>query len=151
MKILSGLKPVPGSRKKPKRIGRGIGSGHGKTCCRGHKGQGARSGGQMRPSFEGGQMPLNRRLPKRGFVNIFRKEYRVLNLDDLERLAQGDVVNVNELIDQGRIRGGRDGVKILGRGEVRGALHVVAHKFSQAAKEKIVAAGGVAEEIRARG
>ncbi len=96
-------------------------------------------------------MPLNRRIPKRGFVNVFRKEYRILNVEDLAKLAQGDSIDVEVLTEQGRIKRGRDGVKILGRGDVQGAFHVRAHKFSQSAREKIVAAGGSVEEIAARG
>lgn len=148
MNELSRLKPAPGSQKKPKRIGRGPGSGHGKTSCKGHKGQRSRSGAKISPGFEGGQMPLNRRLPKRGFHNPFRKQMAVLNLDDLLRLAQGSPeVDLQRWVEEGRIKKARDGVKVLGRGEVSGPLLVRAHFFSESAKRKIREAGGRIEEI----
>ena len=148
MNILSQLKPSPGSARKPKRIGRGTGSGRGKTSCKGHKGQKARSGPKIAPSFEGGQMPLNRRLPKRGFTNTFKKQIATLNLDDLERMAQEQSeVNVQVWMAEGRIKRAKDGVKILGRGELSRPLTVRAHVFSHTAKEKILAAGGKIEEI----
>ncbi len=148
MSILSQLKPAPGSTKKRKRVGRGTGSGHGKTSCKGHKGQKARSGPKIAPSFEGGQMPLNRRVPKRGFTNTFKKQIAVINLDDLERLARDTgEVNVAQLVAEGKIKKARDGVKILGRGEVSRPLTVHAHLFSETAKQKILAAGGRIEEI----
>jgi large subunit ribosomal protein L15 len=148
MSMLSQLTPSPGSRKGPRRLGRGTGSGHGKTCGKGHKGQRSRSGAKIRPAFEGGQMPLNRRLPKRGFTNPFRKEIAVLNLDLLERLAgESNAVDVERWIQEGIIKKARDGVKVLGRGELSRPLEVRAHFFSNSAKQKISAAGGRTEEI----
>ncbi len=148
MNELSQLKPAPGSRKKPKRIGRGTGSGHGKTSCKGHKGLKARSGPKISPSFEGGQMPLNRRLPKRGFTNTFKKQIATLNLDDLDRMApEASEINVLVWVAEGRIKKAKDGVKILGRGELSRPLTVRAHLFSHTAKEKILSAGGKIEEI----
>jgi len=148
MSILSQLKPAPGSVKKAKRIGRGTGSGRGKTSGKGHKGQKARSGPKIAPSFEGGQMPLNRRLPKRGFTNIFKKQIAILNLDDIEKIAGDDLeVNLQEWMKKNRIKKARDGIKILGRGEVTRPLTVRAHKFSESARKKIIAAGGKVEEI----
>ena len=137
------LKPVPGSRKSPKRVGRGPGSGLGKTAGRGEKGQKSRSGYSRMRGFEGGQMPLHRRLPKRGFTNIFRKEYSVLNLDRLAEVAVelGDDITPDLLIARGVARSGMP-VKILGGGELSKALNVTAHKFSQSARKKIEAAGG---------
>jgi large subunit ribosomal protein L15 len=148
MNILSQLKPSPGSVKKRKRIGRGPGSGLGKTSGKGNKGQKSRSGPKIAPSFEGGQMPLNRRLPKRGFTNTFKKQIATLNLDDLDRMAhEQSEVNVQIWVAEGRIKKAKDGVKILGRGELSRALTVRAHLFSHTAKEKILAAGGQVEEI----
>ena len=148
MNVLSQLKPSPGSVKKPKRIGRGPGSGCGKTSGKGHKGQKARSGPKIAPSFEGGQMPMNRRLPKRGFTNTFKKQIAALNLDDLDRMAKDQSeVNVLVWIAEGRIKKAKDGVKILGRGELSRPLTVRAHLFSNTAREKILAAGGTIEEI----
>jgi len=148
MDELSKLRPASGSRKKPKRVGRGPGSGHGKTSCKGHKGQRARSGAKISPGFEGGQMPLNRRLPKRGFHNPFRKQIAVLNLDDLVKLAQGrSDLDLQQWIEEGRIKKARDGVKVLGRGEVPSPLSVRAHFFSESARKKILDAGGRIEEI----
>ena len=148
MNILSQLKPSPGSVKKRKRIGRGTGSGLGKTSGKGNKGQKSRSGPKIAPSFEGGQMPLNRRLPKRGFTNTFKKQIATLNLDDLDRMAhEQSEVNVQTWVAEGRIKKAKDGVKILGRGELSRALTVRAHLFSHTAKEKILAAGGQVEEI----
>jgi len=148
MSLLNQLKPSPGSVKKPKRIGRGTGSGQGKTSCKGHKGQKARSGPKIAPSFEGGQMPLNRRLPKRGFTNTFKKQIATLNLDDLDRMAQEQSeVNVQVWIAEGRIKRAKHGVKILGRGDLSRPLTVRAHLFSHTAREKILAAGGKIEEI----
>jgi len=146
MNILSNL---PASRtKKPKRVGRGPGSGTGKTCGKGHKGQKSRSGPKISPAFEGGQMPLNRRLPKRGFTNIFKKQIAVINLDDLDKAAQDTTqVDVRTWVEQGRIKNARDGVKVLGRGEITRALTVRAHFFSASAREKILASGGTIEEI----
>jgi len=141
------LKPAEGYRKAPTRVGRGIGSGLGKTSGRGHKGQKARSGGGVRPGFEGGQMPLHRRLPKRGFTNIFKKEIVNINVDVLNRFDNGTVVTPELLKEQGIIKSVKDGLKILGEGNVEKALTVKAHGFSKAAVEKIEAAGGKAEVI----
>ena len=139
------IKPPEGAKRGTKRIGRGIGSGHGKTSTRGHKGQWARSGGGVRPGFEGGQMPLTRRLPKRGFVNIFAKEYAIVNVGDLERLPEGTLVSAESLKELGMIKKIGDGLKILGRGEITKKLTVSAEKVSAAAKENIEAAGGSVE------
>lgn len=141
------LKPAPGARKKPTRKGQGIGSGLGKTAGRGHKGQKARSGGGVRPGFEGGQMPLQRRLPKRGFTNIFRKEIIAINVDDLNRFENGAVVTPEALKEAGVIKKIADGVKILGNGELERSVTVKAHAFSKSAAEKITAAGGTVEVI----
>lgn len=139
------LSPAPGSTKEAYRKGRGAGSGNGKTAGRGHKGQGARSGGGVRPGFEGGQMPLQRRVPKRGFNNIFAKEYIGVNIDVLNRFEDGAVVDAQTISDAGIVKNTRDGIKILGRGELTKKLTVVATAFSATAKEKIEAAGGKAE------
>jgi large subunit ribosomal protein L15 len=147
MMRLKDLKPAPGSNKKRKRVGRGDGSGHGKTSCRGHKGQGARSGGNVQPGFEGGQMPLQRRLPKRGFHNIFRVQMAVVNLNQLESLAGGGEITPENLAQHGLIGGKNRRVKILGEGSLSKALTVRAHGFSATAKQKIEAAGGKAELI----
>jgi len=144
---LSKLSPAPGARKARKRLGRGPGSGVGKTSGRGHKGRGARSGGNTHPSFEGGQMPLQRRLPKRGFHNPFRVEYSVVNLNRLEAVFEaGAVVDAAALVAHGLVRAGRP-VKVLGNGELSKALTVKAHAFSESAKARIGAAGGSAEVI----
>ncbi|NLN76445.1 MAG: 50S ribosomal protein L15 [Armatimonadetes bacterium] len=145
---LNDLRPAPGATHKRKRVGRGIGSGMGKTSTKGHKGQKARSGATPRLGFEGGQTPLHRRLPQRaGFRNVNRKEYAVVNLDDLERFDAGTEVNPDILISSGVIKNLKDGVKILGNGELTKALSVRAHKFSKSAQEKLIAAGGTAEVI----
>lgn len=141
------LKPAPGARKKPTRKGRGIGSGLGKTAGRGHKGQNSRTGGGVRPGFEGGQMPLQRRLPKRGFTNIFKKDIIAINIDDLNRFENGAVVTPELLIEAGVIKKIADGVKVLGNGELEKSLTVKAHAFSKSAAEKIAAAGGTVEVI----
>ena len=141
------LKPAVGATTAPKRLGRGVGSGLGKTSGKGHKGAKARSGGGKRPGFEGGQMPLTMRLPKRGFTNIFRKEYVAINVDRLEIFEDGMVVTPVELIQYGVIKNVEDGVKILGNGEITKKLTVQANKFSESAKQKIEAAGGKAEVI----
>jgi len=141
------LKPAEGSRKAPKRVGRGIASGNGKTAGRGHKGQNARSGGGVRPGFEGGQNPLYRRLPKRGFTNRFRKEYAIVNVEELNRFEAGTEVTPELLIERGIVKNPRDGIKILGDGEIKVGLTVKANKFSQSAVEKIQAAGGKTEVI----
>lgn len=141
------LKPVEGSKKSPKRLGRGTGSGLGKTSGRGHKGQKARSGGGVRPGFEGGQMPLSRRLPKRGFTNIFAKEYAVINVSDLETLDNGTEVTAELLKEKKIIKKINDGLKVLGRGELTKKLTVKGVKFSKTAQEKIEAVGGKVEVI----
>ena len=141
------LKPAEGSRRERKRLGRGIGSGQGKTAGKGHKGQNARSGGGVRPGFEGGQTPLYRRLPKRGFTNINRKEYAVVNLDALNRFEDGTEVTPELLIETGVVSSEKAGIKILAKGNVEKKLTVKAHKFSSAAKEAIEAAGGQTEVI----
>lgn len=139
------LKPAEGSTHAPKRLGRGVGSGHGKTAGKGHKGQNSRSGGGVRPGFEGGQNPLFRRMPKRGFNNISRKEVVALNVRDLERFDDGDVVTIESLFEIGLINAAKDGVKILATGELTKALTVKMEKVSPAAAKKIVAAGGKVE------
>ena len=140
------LKPADGAKQAPKRKGRGIGSGLGKTAGKGHKGQKARSGAP-RPGFEGGQMPLYRRIPKRGFTNRNTKEIVAINLEVLEAFENGATVSVETLIEQGIVKNPRDGVKILGRGELTKKLNVQANAFSASAKEKIEALGGTAEVI----
>jgi len=144
---LSDLTPAPGASKKRKRVGRGDGSGHGKTSCRGHKGQGARSGGGTRPGFEGGQMPLQRRLPKRGFFSPFRVEMAVVNLGQLEEFPEGSEVTPESLAERGLVRGKHPRLKILADGSLSKALTVKAHGFSAKAKEKIEACGGKVELI----
>ena len=145
---LHDLKPAAGSVKEVKRVGRGSGSGMGKTSTRGHKGQWARSGGGVRPGFEGGQMPLSRRLPKRGFTNIFAKVYTVVNVSDLEKLESGSVVTAEVLKELGIIsKIEKDGLKVLGRGELTKKLTVKAAKFTESAKQAIEAVGGTAEVI----
>lgn len=144
---LDELKPSEGSRFESKRIGRGIGSGTGKTSGKGHKGQNARSGGGVRPGFEGGQMPLYRRLPKRGFTNIFAKKYVTVNVEALERFENGTEVTAETLKEVGIISKTLDGVKILGRGELTKNLNVKVSGFTASAKEKIEKAGGKAEVI----
>ena len=144
---LSELRPPEGARKKRKRIGRGEGSGHGGTSTKGHKGLKARSGGTRSPGFEGGQMPLQRRLPKRGFKNPFRKEWSVVNLRDLSDFPEGAVVDVESLRSSGLVKKVAFGVKILGEGEMSRPLTVRAHAFSLSARKKIEAAGGKAEVI----
>lgn len=141
------LKPAEGSRKTRNRVGRGIGSGNGKTAGKGHKGQNARSGGGVRPGFEGGQMPLFQRLPKRGFTNINRKEFAVVNLDKLNSFAEGTEVTPELLLETGVISKLKSGVKILGDGQLEKKLTVKANKFSASAKQAIEAAGGTAEVI----
>ena len=141
------LQPAPGSRHTKKRVGRGTGSGMGKTSTRGHKGQWARSGGGVRLGFEGGQNPLYRRLPKRGFTNINRKEFAIVNLEDLNKFAAGSEVTPETLMESGLVKNPKDGIKILGDGELTVGLTVKANKFSQSAIEKIQAAGGKTEVI----
>jgi large subunit ribosomal protein L15 len=142
---LEDIKPAAGSRKKDKRVGRGIGSGHGKTSCKGHKGQKARSGGSVGPAFEGGQMPLQRRLPKRGFKNIFKVEYAIINLRDINRIEGLDIITFDVLRDKGIIKNLKDGLKVLGGGEIQRPITVKADAFSASALTKIAAAGGKAE------
>lgn len=145
---LNTLKPAEGSKKSSKRIGRGPASGHGKTSTKGHKGQKARSGGTKGPSFEGGQTPLQRRLPKRGFKNFdFKKEYAVLNLRDLCRIEDIDVITPEVLMERGMVKDLGAGIKVLGTGEISRAVTVRAHSFSATAVSKIGAAGGKAEVI----
>ena len=144
---LDELQPAEGSKFAPKRVGRGIGSGTGKTSGKGHKGQNARSGGGVRPGFEGGQMPLYRRLPKRGFKNIFAKQYVTINVSDLERFENGTEVTAELLKETGVVSKVMDGIKILGRGELTKKLTVKAAKFTASASEKIEKAGGKAEVI----
>jgi len=143
MITLSNLKNIPGSRKKPKRVGRGSGSGMGKTCGRGQKGQKSRSGGKPHPWFEGGQMPLQRRLPKRGFTNIFKKSYDLVNLRSLAELKVDGALTPQILKEKGLIRDLR-AVKVLGDGDLTGAVEIHAHKFSQSALQKIEKSGGKA-------
>ncbi|MFA9556498.1 50S ribosomal protein L15 [Evansella sp. AB-rgal1] len=141
------LKPTEGSRKTRNRVGRGIGSGNGKTAGKGHKGQNARSGGGVRPGFEGGQMPIFRRLPKRGFTNPTRKEFAIVNLETLNRFEDGAEVTPELLIESGVVSNEKDGIKILGNGGLERKLTVKAHKFSASAKEAIEAAGGTTEVV----
>jgi len=144
---LNSLKPKKGSRHAKKRVGRGPGSGHGKTAARGEKGQKSRSGFSRQPGFEGGQMPLHRRLPKRGFTNIFKKDYAVVNVSDLERFDNGATVGEAELRKAGLVKGQHDGIKVLGDGKLSKKLSVSATKFSATAKKQIEDAGGSCQEI----
>lgn len=144
---LNNLRPALGATRNRKRIGRGPGSGHGKTATKGHKGQKARSGGSVKAGFEGGQMPLQRRLPKRGFTPLSRIEYAIVNLKQLNAFEDGSVVDLQALLERGIIRKSLDGLKVLADGVLERKLTVKAHRFSGAAKEKISAAGGAAEEI----
>lgn len=141
------LSPAEGSVKSSFRKGRGPASGNGKTAGKGHKGQNARSGGGVRPGFEGGQIPLYRKLPKRGFNNRFAKEYAIINLSDLNSFNDGDTVNLEALMNCGKIKKALDGLKILGNGELSKKITVQAKVFSKSAKEKIEAAGGKAEVV----
>ncbi|HLH16454.1 MAG TPA: 50S ribosomal protein L15 [Bryobacteraceae bacterium] len=143
---LSDLRPPAGQKHAPKRIGRGMGSGHGKTSARGHKGQHAGTGFSQKRGFEGGQMPLHRRLPKRGFTNIFKKEYAIVNLGRLEKL-EGDSFNADRLMELGVIRKLGDGLKVLGTGQLTRKITVEAHQFSKSAVEKIQQAGGAAKVV----
>ncbi len=143
---LSSLHPPPGQRHTRKRVGRGMGSGHGKTSSRGHNGQGSRSGTRTRPGFEGGQMPLQRRVPKRGFHNMFRKRYAIVSVKQIAELGES-AVSPELLLERGLIRKLYDGLKVLGDGELMAPITVSAHQFSQSAREKIVRAGGNAEVI----
>lgn len=143
------LHPPRGARRRRKRIGLGMGSGHGKTATRGSKGQRSRAGSRTRPGFEGGQMPLHRRIPKRGFTNIFKKHYALVNLGDLEKFSPGEKITPELLLQRGLIRKLRDGLKVLGDGELKAPLEIAAHHFSKSALEKIQKAGGKAEVIPA--
>src|SRR5687768_2796684 len=145
---LSNLKPKKGARHAKKRLGRGPGSGHGKTAGRGEKGQKSRSGYSGKRGFEGGQMPLHRRIPKRGFTNIFKKDYAVVNVSDLERFDNGATIDETALRQAGLVKGQHDGVKVLGDGELSKKLTVSATKFSKSAKETIEKAGGTCQEIQ---
>lgn len=144
---LNSIKPALGASKDRKRIGRGTGSGHGKTATKGHKGQKARSGGSVKPGFEGGQMPMHRRLPKRGFKPLAKTVYAIVNVGQLNSFAEGSVVDANALLEKGIITKVVDGVKILATGQLERKLTVKAHKFSDSAKSKIQSAGGTVEEI----
>ncbi|NIS62250.1 MAG: 50S ribosomal protein L15 [Proteobacteria bacterium] len=144
---LGTLKAPEGSRSRKKRVGRGIGSGHGKTACRGTKGQRSRSGRGIPPGFEGGQMPLQRRIPKRGFTNIFKKKFALVNVRDLNRFEANSVVDVETLRKAGLVRKVYDGVKILGKGKVTVPLTLRVHRVSKGAAEKIVAAEGKIEVL----
>jgi large subunit ribosomal protein L15 len=147
MLSINNLKPAQGANRKNKRVGRGIGSGHGKTATRGYNGQLSRAGASVRPGFEGGQMPLHRRLPKRGFTHIFRKEFIAVNLEKLAGFDAGTQITPEMLKSAGIIKNLRDGVKILGVGELKHAINVRAHKFSKSAAEKIQKVGGAIEVI----
>ena len=145
---LSSLKPPAGQKKERKRVGRGMGSGHGKTSTRGSKGQRAGTGFGQKRGFEGGQMPLHRRLPKRGFTNIFKKQFAIVNLGRLEKL-EGDTFNIDRLVELGAVKKLGDGLKILGTGQLTRSITVEAHHFSKSALEKIQKAGGTAQVIGA--
>ena len=144
---LNELSPAKGSRKAPKRLGRGVGSGTGKTAGRGTKGYNSRSGGGVRPGYEGGQMPLQRRLPKRGFTNIFKKNIAVINIRDLVKFDKESVVDTDAFVQAGFVKGKRDGVKLLGHGEIKYSLDVKVNQISKSAREKIEAAGGKVEVL----
>ncbi|BBO85560.1 50S ribosomal protein L15 [Desulfosarcina ovata] len=144
---LNDLAPAKGQKKAKKRIGRGVGSGFGKTAGRGSKGQNARSGGGVRPGYEGGQMPIHRRLPKRGFKNHFKKVYAIINVQDLNRFESDAVVDEVALVKTGLVKGDRDGIKVLGKGDVQIPLTVRINGFSESAKQKIEAAGGKIEVV----
>ena len=144
---LNELSPARGSRKAGRRLGRGVGSGSGKTAGRGTKGFNSRSGGGVRPGYEGGQMPLHRRLPKRGFTNIFRKNIAVINIRDLAKFDKNSVVDAAALAAAGLVKGTRDGIKLLGTGEIKHPLEVKVNQISKSAREKIEAAGGKVEVL----
>ena len=141
------LSPAEGSRKKRKRVGRGPGSGHGKTACRGHKGQNSRSGGGVRPGFEGGQMPIHRRLTKRGFTNLFKKEYLLVNLGDLKGFEESKIIDREALESAGLIKKKAAGIKLLGGGDIHSPVVIRVDKVSRSAREKIETAGGKVEII----
>lgn len=147
MLSINTLKPAKGANRPKKRVGRGMGSGHGKTATRGSNGQLSRSGASIRPGFEGGQMPLHRRLPKRGFNNIFRKEYLVINIEKLAGFEADSKVDPEIMKLHGLVKNLRSQIKVLGVGELKNAIHVRAHKFSKSAREKIEKAGGSVEVI----
>jgi len=144
---LSNLKPPKGAKKGPKRIGRGEGSGHGKTSCRGHKGQKARSGAKISPGFEGGQMPIQRRLPKRGFRNVFGKRYAIIHVKDLNGFGEGVIVDASTLRERGLVKGHFDGIKVLSDGEIHHPVTLKVQSYSKKAREKIEAAGGRILEV----
>jgi len=144
---LSDLKPVEGSTKKRKRVGRGTGSGHGTTATYGHKGQRARSGGTKGKGFEGGQMPLTRRIPKRGFKNPFRKEYSIIKISDLERFKEKGEVTIEDFINSGLVKKIKSGIKLLSGGEINFPIKIKVHKASKAAIDKIKSCGGDVEVI----
>lgn len=144
---LGDLKPAEGSKRETKRVGRGVGSGHGKTSCKGHKGQKARSGRKKGPGFEGGQTPLQRRLPKRGFKNRFKIEYAIINLKDVNRVEGLDIITPEVLMEKGILKSLKDGIKVLGEGEIQRPFTIKADAFSSSALAKIAAAGGKAEII----
>jgi large subunit ribosomal protein L15 len=144
---LNELSPPEGARKNRKRLGRGVGSGSGKTAGKGSKGQNARAGGGVRPGFEGGQMPLQRRLPKRGFTNIFKKKFAEINIRDLRRFESGSLVDESALVRSGLVSGKRDGIKLLGKGEITHPLSIKVDGVSKNARAKIEAAGGNIEVI----
>ncbi|MCJ7482311.1 MAG: 50S ribosomal protein L15 [Thermodesulfovibrionales bacterium] len=144
---LEDLQPAAGSKRKDKRVGRGVGSGHGKTSCKGHKGQKARSGGTKGPAFEGGQMPLQRRLPKRGFKNNFSVEFAIINLKDINTLKDMDIITPEALLEKGVIKNLKSGLKVLGEGEIQRPVTIKADAFSASALAKIAAAGGKAEVV----
>jgi len=144
---LGTLKPPVGSRKKRKRVGRGNGSGHGGTSCKGHKGQNARSGGKVRSGFEGGQMPLSRRLPKRGFRNPFRKTIVTINVEQLKKFPEGSVIDEESLVLAGVVRHRKDGIKVLGKGSIDYPVSLKMNMVSRGAREKIEASGGSIVEV----
>ena len=144
---LNELSPPKGSRRSRKRVGRGVGSGKGKTAGRGTKGYNSRSGGGVRPGFEGGQMPLHRRLPKRGFTNIFKKKIAVINIRDLSKFESGSIVDEAALVRVGLVKGRRDAIKLLGHGEIETPLTIKINMLSKSAKEKIIQAGGKVEVV----
>lgn len=144
---LGALKPPEGSKKKRKRVGRGDGSGHGGTACKGHKGQNARSGGKVRSGFEGGQMPLSRRLPKRGFRNPFRKVIVTINIDQLKKFPEGAVIDEEALVRAGVVKHKKDGIKVLGKGSIDYPVSLKMNMVSRGAREKIEAAGGSIVEV----
>ena len=141
------LSPASGARRARKRLGRGVATGQGKTAGRGTKGQGSRSGGGVRPGYEGGQMPIHRRLPKRGFTNIFKKQFAIINVKDLSRFEDGSQIDEVALVKQGLVKGRFDGIKLLGQGEIDRPVQIKVHAVSKSAQAKITAAGGTVEVI----